>query len=312
MDYLQIYKEEFNKITLEIRSELIDDFKLARKKQKNFLKLFNGITQELFERDSLLKTEIKNNNLSSYHDLFINRKGEYNNSLSDDEVLSLIFENEIKDENEKLKNIDYVTLIKKIAKQQAVKLIHNHFSINNEYYKLVYSHEKYQYFFKPEFENVNFETSKEYLEMWKLEYGNSQTNQIITKQTKVKNSQDFNKEDIKYQAKIEAFSIKEKHFLLVVLFDSIGSNNLNNKESKKKYDDLPLSEYLRILALIKDIIPYEVYYKSIANVSIYTELKKKYNLINKNEEDVFVNELNRKLNDLNITKFQKFLFEFLK
>ena len=69
---------------------------------------------------------------------------------------------------------------------------------------------------------------------------------------------------------------------------------------------------MRILAIIKDIITYESFYKLSSKIPLYTELKKKHALIKKNEKTIFLSELKDKLRELKITQFQSFLDKFLK
>jgi hypothetical protein len=322
MDYYKIYKEEYNESLKRVRAELIEIFKQAKQSKKIFLKTFNKINIDFHNEGNLIIDEFTDENLTSCYDLFINRRGEYDRNLSEDEVISLIFENEIKSEVAKLGKLDYKAVIRKLAHHRAISLIQLHFTNNSKYYELVYEQEKFDYFFKEGFEIKDIETSEEYAEMHKIKYPErlieskqSESNNINTKidTNTRKNNVDLNREDEKIIANIKNFSNKEKQVLLAVLLDSIGTNSQNDMtDSEQLYGQLPISEYLRILAITKDIINYESFYKAVCSISVYQELKKNTNLIKRNEVDLFLSELNRKLEDLKIKQFQKFLFKFLK
>lgn len=316
MDYLQIYNDQFDATWAQIKSKTIDDFKTARKNKKNFNTLFNNIISNLYAEQEKIIEYFNNHTLNSCYKLFEKRHSLYDANLEQQEVISLILQNEVIEEHLSLEKSNYENFIKKIGKHQAISKIGNHLGNYYEYYKLIYNQDKYENFYAKDFEDIGFENSSEYIEMLNEEYPNraKESVKLIGTHTtegylnNEKNIAEMNKEDIRYQAKIASFSTKQKHFLLAVLFDSIGSNN----EDKGKYGVLPLSEYVRIIAIVKDIMPLEVFYKSIANISIYTELKKKQKLVKKNEKDIFINELNNKLNDLNIITFQKFFNAFLR
>jgi hypothetical protein len=324
MDYLQIYKEEYNTSLVRTRAELIENFKLAKTNKRNFLTTYNKMNEVLYNKGNSMLVEFTDENLNSCYNLFVNRRREYDKNLSEDEVISLVFENEIKNEIAKLGKLDYEAVIKKLANHRATSLIQLHFSNNSKYYELVFEQEKFDLFFKKGFENIDFETSEEYAEMHKIEYperlivsktaesNNNNTNKSKKTDTSMTNDV-LNKEDKKIKANIINFSNKEKHVLLAVLLDSVGTNSQNDEtESEQLYGKLPISEYLRLLAITKDIINYEPFYKAVNSISVYQELKKNTNLVKRSDVDTFLSELNNKLEELKINKFQKFLHKFLK
>ena len=315
MDYLQIYNEQFNSTWKEEKDQTIKAFKLAKENNKNFNTVFNKINASQYQKQKKMVADFNERNQLSCYDLFEKRYQEYDNELPRDEIISLALKNEVKNEFVVLGNKEYDLFIRKLAKQQSVFEIQNHFSNYRDYYELIYKQGKYEYFHAKNFENYNYDTSKEYIEMAEITDAKNPIvpSTLITKTTENKTVENYNSEDQRTIAKIENFSNKEKHLLLIVLFHSIGSNNQNsNNVSEKVYQDLPLSEYLRILAITKDLINYEPFYKDLSVVSLYQQLKKKYDLIKKNESDLFLSDLRQKLNDLRIKEFQKYLFEFLK
>ena len=315
MDYLQIYNEQFDDTWQKIKVDTISKLKLLKKNKKNFNKSFNKITNDLYKRRNQIIDDIRSTNLKTCLDLFENRHTEYDKNLTEDEVVSMIINNDIQQEFYELGNKGYELFVRKLAELKSITRTQIHFTNYFGYYSLIYDLNKYEYFFAKKFKNIHFEDSPEFKEMLILKRGEKLVGSKDLKvlKTTKKENDSKNKEDEKFMALIKNFSNKEKHFILAVLLDSIGSNNKNNEiEDQKTYDNLPLSEYLRILAIIKDIITYESFYKLSSKIPLYTELKKKHALIKKNEKTIFLSELKDKLRELKITQFQSFLDKFLK
>lgn len=312
MDYLQIYKKQYNSTWERVKLETIVKFKYVKNNNKNFDKIFENISTNLSQERRAVYAYFENNNLNSCFKLYDTRDSFVSKGLDPEEIVSLILNDEVKEEFFKLENEDYELFIKKLAIQQSIADIQFHFKNYKEYYELVCEQEKYENFFPKDFETIGFRDSKEFKEMYIKKHGVFK-GASVQPRDKNKLNFDMNKEDEKYLAKINNFSKKEKFFLLAVLLDSVGSNNQNiEKENEVTYGNLPLPEYLRILAITKDIITLESFYKVSAKISLYTELKKKNKLVTKNESTLFLDDLNYKLKDLKIVKFQKFLYEFLK
>jgi hypothetical protein len=226
-------------------------------------------------------------------------------------AMTFISKFKILGEFEKLGNTNYVQFVKEIANYKSLETVSFHFYNHQNYYKLLFDLGKYEYFYAKNFEPNDYESSLEYNTMLDLKYPDRKNKRkpIINEAHKTI-IEDLSREETRYIARIDKFTLKEKYFLLAVLHNSIGSNNKDG-EVEYQYEKLPIGEYLRVIAITKDLINNDIFYKDLGKISIYTELKKKHKLINKNDYDVFIFEINKKLKDLKLPYFKKFLQEFL-
>lgn len=314
MDYLQIYKEEYDKVFEKKKKQAMKIFKVAKDNDDNYKRFFDEMNNNLKEEKKSIIEDFENRNLKKLFEIFEQRYEYLNNNLSPDVIINKIFEKKILSEYKELGFTNYKQFIEEIAALKSIEDIRRHFYNNFDYYKLIYELDKYEYFYLNN--NNYYKSSKEYNEMKDIKYPDRHpdfNNTELKESVDAKKNIDLNKEDQKIIAEISLFTKEEKLIMLATLLDSVGSNNQkDNEKNERIYGVLPLSEYMRILAITKDLINYETFYKAVGKVSIYQELNKKTKIVNPREIEVFLLELNKKLEHLNISKFQVFIYKFLK
>lgn len=164
-DNLHTYTEEYNSAKKDLKDKTIIAFKLAKKEHKNFNTFLNKTIENLYALQKRHIDDFNTDNLKASYYLFENRYKEYNNDLSSDEIIELILDNEISIQLVPLGGKVLNNFIKNLAKQQAVFDIQNHLNNYREYYKLIFKHGTYDYFYDQNFKKYNFKYSEEYTAM---------------------------------------------------------------------------------------------------------------------------------------------------
>ncbi|MGJ8667538.1 MAG: hypothetical protein ACSHW7_14300 [Patiriisocius sp.] len=231
MDYLKIYEVEFTQTLDTFKKETIKSFKLTKKSKGSFQKLYEKICKDLNESNKTIMLEFQKNDWIVYYDIFINRKKEYDRSLTNDEIIKLIFENEIKSKHSELKNIEFITLIKKLANHQAIILLLDHFSRNSVHYEMIYEFDKYQYFYKNHDDNLSHTTKLFYQKLVKLK--KIEKSEIPKPPTTKKINNDLT-HDLSTREIISAeFDKKERAVLFNLLTNRLKTNAIDKTELLK-------------------------------------------------------------------------------
>ena len=301
MDYLQIYKEQFEKTFLEIKTETINKLKSAKTRKKNFNTIFNKITNDLYTHRRELDNQFGHSELKRCLYLFENRKAEYDVNLSEDEVISLILGNEIKSEYDSLGRTSFEVLVKSLAELMSAVDIQIHLSNYHDYYQLIYELERYDYFYGKNFENMRFQSSKEFKEMNNIKHPNNSNKPLgldvvnISKVTseKVEDNVIVNNTALSTRDSIQnEFSLKERAILIHLL--------------KYRFKELKLTEIIKVLLIIGATDKFEIFeVKSASDSYLYKQAQKGYSVFKHNELKSKISELRVKLKNHGLKEIEE-------
>ena len=284
MDYLQIYNEQFNSTWKEEKDRTIKAFKLAKENNKNFNTFFNKANENLFEKHKNIVDYFIQNNLKTCFDLFEKRYQEYDNELPRDEIISLALKNEVKNEFVELGNTKYDLFIRKLAKQQSVFEIQNHFSNYRDFYELIYKQGKYEYFRAKNFDGSNYETSKEYIEMLNIQYP-SRLNTETKKQKEISNINNTSKMSLTTNERIRnEFDTKERAVLIHLIKTRLNTKTIDTTE---------LIKLILIIGATDEFKLFEV--ANASNSYLYKQANKGYSVFKKVEQKDKIANLKAKL-----------------
>ena len=291
MDYLQIYKVQFDKTWLEIKNQTIKELKLAKRNKKNFNKVYNSLLKTLNEESEQMYNQFESDGYNRCIGLFQGRYSEYENDLYKDEIIELSLMNEVKSEFETLSGNDYKSFIQKVSKLMSLNEIKNHFKNYSNYYELIYDLDYYKYFHAKNFERISFESSKEYKEMVKIKYPNN-SNQptgfdvidpsINISETFIGNV-NVNNTGLSTRDSIQnEFSLKERAILIHLL--------------KYRFKELKLTEIIKVILIIGATDQFEIFeVKSASNSYLYKQAHKGYSVFKSKELRSKISELGVKL-----------------
>tara|TARA_A100000171_G_scaffold46746_1_gene51934 strand:- start:28222 stop:29169 length:948 start_codon:yes stop_codon:yes gene_type:complete len=291
MDYLQIYKNQFKTTWEHIKSQTIADLKTAKKNKRNFNKLFNNITTELYNEQKKIVTQFTEENLKVCYELFENRHREYDSNLERYEVISLILGNEVKEEYLRLGKSDYEEFVKKIATQQSIDRIQNHFNNYRPYYELIYLQNKYEYFYAKDFKNGSYETSKEYLEMLDIQYPDRKSEpslfNLIETESNKKSTENIKDPDtvITTRERLSSeFDVNERAVLFHLL------------KNRLKLGMLDSTELMKLVLIIGATNKFEIFdVKNASKSYFYKKALKGYTVFTRNDQQKKVASLKTKL-----------------
>lgn len=301
MDYLQIYKEQFEKTFLEIKTETINKLKSAKARKKNFNKIFSNITDDLYKHRSKLSNQLRDSGLKTCVDLFENKWSEYDENLTEDEVNLLIFDNEIKIEYERLGHKSLDVFIKNLAESNSATEIQIHLSVYHGYYKLVYELDRYDYFYGRKFENISFENSEEFKDMINIKHPNNSNesrgldvvdisnggSETVKGDVVVNNTSLSTRDSIQNE-----FSIKERAVLIHLL--------------KYRFKDLKLTEITKVILIIGATDQFEIFeVKSASDSYLYKQAQKGYSVFKRNELKSKISELGVKLKNHGLKEIEE-------
>lgn len=285
MDYIKIYNNQFEATWEHIKSKTIDDLKAAKKNKKNFNTLFNNITSSLYDEQKKIIENFKENNLKSCFELFDKRHSFYDSNLERNEVIALILQNEVEEAYLKLNKSDYDEFIKQIAKQQSIQNIFTHFNNYWNYYELIYLQGKFQYFYAKDFENISYETSKEYVEMLDIQYPNRESKPPFSKTEKLLNNDESAKTGITTRERMSnEFDDKERAILIYLL-----KNRLNLKQT-------PNTAVIKLLLIIGATNKFEIFeHEKASKSAFYNNVRNGYKIYGRKEQKEKIGNLVVKL-----------------
>ncbi|WP_282068247.1 hypothetical protein [Olleya namhaensis] len=301
MDYLQIYKEQFEKTFLEIKTETINILKSAKARKKNFNKTFNKITDTLYQRRIKLNNQLSDSDLQTCLGLFDNKWSEYDADLSEDEVNLLIFENEIKSEYERLGHKSLDVFINNLAKLKSTTEFQIHLRNYSNYYQLVYELDIYDYFYGRKFVNISFENSEEFKDMINIKHPNNSNesrgldvvdisnggSETVKGDVVVNNTSLSTRDSIQNE-----FSIKERAVLIHLL--------------KYRFKDLKLTEITKVILIIGATDQFEIFeVKSASDSYLYKQAQKGYSVFKRNELKSKISELGVKLKNHGLKEIEE-------
>ena len=90
MDYLQIYKEEFNRAFEVIKLQTINEFKVAKINQANFDTFFTKITNKLYNEEIEIIEYFNKSKFRTCFRMFENRNLSFDENLKQDELLKKV------------------------------------------------------------------------------------------------------------------------------------------------------------------------------------------------------------------------------
>jgi hypothetical protein len=279
MDYLQIYKEEFKRTFEEIKSQTIDEFKIAKTDHGNFNTFFTKLINKLYEEEMEITKYFFKSKYKTCFNLVKNRKELFDQKLKEDEVISLIFDQIIEKEFTELGLKNNEQFIKKIARYKCIEEVGKHFNSHNAYYELIYGQERYDYFYAVDFENNDYESSKEYIEMLELEHPGSTKIKYpeINNEQKASNpmlSQEKVDTDITTKERLSnEFDTKERA-ILIYLF--------KNRLDLKSIDTTVL---IKLILIIGSTSKFEIFEVTNASDSyLYKQVIKGYTVFKRSEQ----------------------------
>tara|TARA_R110002049_G_C9170440_1_gene561896 strand:- start:4471 stop:5403 length:933 start_codon:yes stop_codon:yes gene_type:complete len=291
MDYLQIYNNQFDATWADIKSKTKADLKAAKKNKRNFNTLFNNITSTLYDEQKKIIENFKENNLKSCFELFEKRHSYYNSNLERKEVIALILQNEVKEEYLRLGKSDYVEFVEQLANQQSIYNIQRHLNNYLRYYELIYVQDRYEYFYAKDFENSDYETSKEYIEMLDIQHPErtsepslfnlieAEHNKISKEKFKKNNSIISTRERI-----CNEYDTKERAVLLYLL-----KNRLKNEQ-------IDSTELIKLILIIGSTEKFEIFdVGNASNSYLYNQARKGYSVFKLAERKERLSSLKIKL-----------------
>ncbi|MFC4633359.1 hypothetical protein ACFO3O_05545 [Dokdonia ponticola] len=172
MDYYKIYKDQYDRSLETILNDTIEKLKLAKSNKANFNTEFNAIKKELSEKPKEIHSQFKNDDLLECSELFSKRYSLIDEAEPEDEKISIVLNNQVLKEYKKRSNsdYDYDEFIIKLAKLDATNKINSHFSMDRNYFELIYFTGKYHYLNDNYFDKERSQISKEIAKMNDIKY----------------------------------------------------------------------------------------------------------------------------------------------
>ncbi|KAB1067605.1 hypothetical protein F6U93_09985 [Tamlana haliotis] len=292
MDYLKIYKEQYNYTWEAIKNNTLEALKLAKSNKSNFDTEFKNVLKGLNESQTKIIEEFKKTGLYSCYEIFEKRYSLIDNDLAFDEIISFVLSNQIKNEFIKQQNLDYELFIKKLAEQQSIDLTENHFRNYIQYYEFIYATGKLEYFYAKNFDRIGYQSSEEFKDMLKIRYPESTQNggailNVIEQDSDEnsvsnKNKAPFDVVNTKDRIKNE-FNIKERAILLHLL-----KNRLNLKE-------IVSTELIKLVLIIGSTDKFEIFNKEAHKSYLYKQVHKGYSVFKETEAKDKITSLKVKL-----------------
>jgi hypothetical protein len=285
MDYIQIYNNQFEATWEHIKSKTIDDLKAAKKNKRNFNTLFNNITSSLYDEQKKIIENFKENNLKSCFELFDKRHSFYDSNLERNEVIALILQNEVEEAYLKLNKSDYDEFIGQVAKHQSIGNIQNHFNRYRRYYELIYLQGKWEYLYAKDFENGNYETSKEYLEMLDVQYPDRKSEPSFLQIEKLQNNDQSAEIDMTTRERIcNEFDTQERAVLIHLLRDRLDLKSLDR------------TVLIKLLLIIGSTDKFEIFeVPKASDTNLYKQARKGYSAFKLSEQKDKIAHLKVKL-----------------
>jgi hypothetical protein len=279
MDYLQIYNEQFNSTWKEEKDQTIKAFKLAKENNKNFNTVFNKINASQYQKQKKMVADFNERNQLSCYDLFEKRYQEYDNDLPRDEIISLALKNEVKNEFVVLGNTEYDLFIRKLAKQQSIFEIQNHFSNYTSYYELIYKQGKYEYFHAKNFENYDLKDSEEFIEMLNIKYP-SRPKTAIKIQEETNHSNNQSKVSLTTKERIRnEFDTKERAVLIHLIKTRLNTKTIDTTELIKLILIIGATDEFNIFEVSNASNSY-LYKQANQGYSVFKKVKQKDKIAN--------------------------------
>lgn len=288
MDYLQIYKVQFDSSWLKIKNNTIEELKTAKESKKKFNKVFNRILEALKDAADQIYDEISSDNLNSCIILFRDKYSEYDNNLENDEIVSLSLNNEVKKEFNACKKNDYESFVKKLAKLDSINEIQNHFRNYNNYYESIYELDRYDYFYGKRFESISYENSEEYKDMLNIKYPEKQIQSSISDPLYSYKHTEINLESVKEKDNNirdiikNEFDTKERAVLIHLI--------------KSRLKTTELTHLVKLCLIIGATDKFEIFeVKSASKSYLYKQAHKGYTVFKINELESKISSLKMKL-----------------
>ncbi|AXO79671.1 hypothetical protein DZC78_04480 [Olleya aquimaris] len=290
MDYLKIYKEQYDHVFKRVISETKEELKKAKKNKKNFHTVFSKIIDKLYNKRNQFHEKFKSENLNSCLTLFENRHNEYDKNLPNEEVILLILSNEVLVEYEKLGHKKFNLFIKELAELKSITNTQIHLDNYSNYYELVFEQERYEYFYGKRFDKISFQNSDEYIEMLDFKYPEkrlkSNTSGIlsISKNPEIDIASKKVKEDNIRGIIENEFDTKERAILIYLC--------------NSRLKDMKLTEVIKVMLIVGSSDQFEIFnVKSASNSYLYKQVQKGYDVFKDNELEEKIANLKIKLNN---------------
>lgn len=172
MDYLKIYNYHYAKAFNTTKSVFIEEFKKAKDKNRPFLPMANNILCQLNHfRNQKFEARLKDYVVKAYL-VFLDRYSLYEGE--EDELISWVLEGEALTAFTKKAKYSYRAFIEDLAINQCLNEVGRHYSSYYDYYRLIYEHDCYQFFYLKDFVDGSFESSQEYKSMSTEGFDNNQ------------------------------------------------------------------------------------------------------------------------------------------
>ena len=291
MDYLQIYKEQFDKTWLEIKNQTINELRIEKNnKDYSFNDVYNRIRDSLNEQSEMIIKQFKIDGVIKVLKMFDDRLAKRNEKQDIDEIIELALTKKVKQEYEKTNKKDYASFIRKMSKHKSLMQFHTHLTNYIGYYELIFDLDKYEYFYGKKFENLSYTSTKQYKEMVKLrdsdsapEVGikdlqeKSHNNSKNIEDDITENNQNISRDSIQNE-----FSLKERAILIHLL--------------KYRFKELKLTEIIKVILIIGATDQFEIFeVKSASNSYLYKQAQKGYYVFKFHELKPKISELGVKL-----------------
>lgn len=301
MEYLQIYKEQFDKTWLEIKNQTIKELKLEkRNKDYSFIDAYNRIRDSLNEQRKMIIKQFEIDGVINVLEMFKNSLAKRDEKQDKDEIIEFALTNKVKQEYEKTNKKDYASFIIKMSKHESLMQFHNHLTNYDEYYKLIFNLDKYEYFYGKKIENSGYQNSKQYKEMAKLEYDDS-TPEIGIKDLQEKshnNSKNIedditeNNQNISRNSIQNEFSLKERAILIHLL--------------KYRFKELKLTEIIKVILIIGATDQFEIFdAKGASGSYLYKQAQQGYSVFKSKELRSKISELRVKLKNHGLKEIEE-------
>lgn len=305
MDYSKLYKTAYDELFKAGENLIKNELQKGIDSNYPIKTILDDISDILYQTKKDCEKEIRTDNIKEIIDQFDVWKKKYSpDTKIESEVNNKLLSFFNKAASDFELNRDYGQFLQLFAHYRAAKDVNDGYHERQLYTEIIINAKKPgKYTLVPK--KNEWENSEEY----KLIKNRMDPKKNKTQSSAVESTQLEPKKEsidaIKYAEYVKQFTPNEKKFILYALFELTKCAKSSIRESK-----IPLTEFLKILAITKEVYDMDILYKIAGSCSYYNDIAKGDNLIKKNDKVRFLSNLAIKLDELNIKKFAEKIREY--
>ncbi|MFC0604589.1 hypothetical protein [Winogradskyella pulchriflava] len=295
MDEIILYKNHYKAIKIKAKHIIIALFKKHSSDRRPFNFFYPKIIERVDKyRDTFYSKLYSTKYVDAYE--FFERRGMHYKA-SKDEVITLIFQNDIAPLFENFPTKKYESFIIAMARKEAIHNLFLHLDNFYDYYRLVYETESFQYIYLKGFDNLDFRDSKEYHDMLDIKYPNRMNSQaniemkLPKEDDNSKTSSSKNDKDSEIQNKLNDFTDDERMIIGYLIYE-------NYLKSKKR--SITFNKFLLLVKIIGGYEELSIFYQKTNSNTLYKKGNEGPKYFAESSQVKLLNSLLFKLGDLGI------------